>query len=136
MYEKFKHPNNPYLYAWVVAPVSFLDMPTPVEARNSGTYEVSVTLDDEGLESETRELIGTKLIKDYLALLPQISNDGSLALCLLCEALDPRMTGVTEEDLAFWDEQLEAYGLGSDVWLTLEERNELMQSEEWASEVY
>lgn len=115
MYEKYKHPNNDGLYAFVEAPSGLLDTHVPVEARNA--------LDKDG---------NPKLIKDYLTLSPQISLDGTTCIILLNESIEDRLGGVNEADLAFWDEALAPYGLGEVSWLTIEEYSKLRASDKYS----
>lgn len=120
MYERFKHSSNPWLYAFVVAPVELLGTEVVPESRNALK---TAEYDEEGQIIEGTQVY--KTIEEYLSLPPRISNDGTKCLVLLNESLAPRMTGVTEADLEFWDANLKQYGLGSDVWLTIDEANSL-----------
>ena len=95
MYEEFINPDNGYLYVWVEGPVALLDMEIPVEAQNSTKPDGS-----------------QKTAREYLTLEPHISRDGTKAIILLNEMLEPRRTGVTEENIAEWDTFLTPLGLG------------------------
>lgn len=95
MYEEFINPDNGYLYVWVEGPVELLDMEIPVEAQNSTKPDGS-----------------QKTAREYLTIEPYISRDGTKAIILLNEILEPRRTGVTEENIALWDAYLTPLGLG------------------------
>ena len=118
-YERFKHPRNEYHYAWIVAPVELLDVPIPDGARNADV------LDEDG------NVVRRKVVSEYLAMPPTISNDGTLALCILCEALEPRIFGVTTADLDFWDLHLPAFGITLNDWLEFEQIDDLLLTENW-----
>lgn len=119
-YARFRHASNQWYYAFVLVPAALLELSAPPEARNS--------IKSAEYDADGNVIDGTQVYKnmhEYLAARPLVNESGSEALVLLNEALAPRMTGVTVHDLAFWDEHLQAYGLGSEAWLTIEEMKEL-----------
>lgn len=95
MYEEFTNPDNGYLYVFVEGAVETLDVEIPSEA------------------AESKRSDGTqKTAREYLTLDPMISKDGKTAIILLNEMLEPRRTGVVEENIAKWDKFLTPLGLG------------------------
>ena len=109
MYEKYKHPHNDGLYAFVEAPTALLTTPVPAEARNA--------LDGEG---------NPKSIGEYVTLPPRISLDGTKCIVLLNEKLEERTALVNVEDLDFWNGSLNAYGLAEARWMTIAEYQALV----------
>ncbi len=118
-YSKFLHSNGCY-YAWVEVPITMLQLTAPADATNA---KKNVVYDDETGEETSYEL---KTMTEYLTLDPIISEDGTKCICLLNEAQEPRRKGVDEGDLAFWDSYLAEYNIGSDVWMSSGEKNELL----------
>ena len=114
MYEKYKHPDNDGLYAYVEAPTALLDTPVPAEARNA-------------LNSQGQP----KSIQNYLTIPPVISLDGTKCIILLNEYLEGRTRLVDVADLDFWNGSLNAFGLAEARWMTIAEYLVLRTSDKY-----
>ena len=132
MYDRFKVTNEfgvETWYAYVEAPVEFLDTPIPLSAL----IEVyGMTEIEDG--SEFPNVI-EKTLRDF-TLSSQVSLDGTKALIALgAREWDvARRNPVNADDLAQWEEYLTPYGFDSTTWLTLEEAITLRNSDAYTGE--
>lgn len=130
MYEKFKHPRNNNLYAFIEAPVELLNIEVPVGAKWSSV----ITGYDENGEPITRQ----KTMSEFL-LHKIYSLDGTKVLVLLSAMQSPvyRIRGVNESDLNDWDLYLTPYNLNyaSGAWMTIDEYKVKLNSIEYNEEI-
>lgn len=113
MYEEFINPDNGFYYVFVEGPSVLLGAPIPEGANNSTKITI---IDGEPVESQ-------KTIMEYLTIPPYVSKDGSKAIILLNEMLEPRYNGVTEDNIDYWNQFLEPLGLGysSGNWMGIDQ---------------
>ena len=115
-YDKFLH-NNIMPYAYLEVPIAFLSEELPTDA----TWSIK--------EDETQ-----KNIEEY-AIWIKKSNDESKAIICLMATVNPtyRVPKFTYDDLQDWETWLDTKGYTIDTWLTIEERNTLLDSEDYES---
>ena len=133
-YDEFRHPspNNTGLYVCIEGPAALIETHVPTNVANCW-----VTSTDADGNTVTN---GTKVLVDYLTMPPVYSVDSNSVVILLNEKYDPRMTSVAVSDIAAWDTNLSAYGLGyaSGGWMGLDgspctnKVSDLLQSERYA----
>ena len=115
-YDKFLHSNN-VPYAYIEVPIAFLSEELPTDA----TWSIK--------EDESQ-----KIIEEY-AIWIKKSNDESKAIICLMATVNPtyRVPKFTYDDLQDWETWLDTKGYTIDTWLTIEERNTLLDSEDYES---
>ena len=113
-YDKFLHSNN-VPYAYIEVPIAFLSEELPTDA----TWSIK--------EDESQ-----KIIEEY-AIWIKKSNDESKAIICLMATVAPtyRVSKFTYNDLQDWETWLDTKGYSIDNFLTLEERNTLLDSEDY-----
>ena len=115
-YDKFVHSNGmPYVYLEV--PIAFLAEELPTDA----TWSIK--------EDESQ-----KTIEEY-AIWIEKSNDETKAIICLMATVAPtyRVSKFTYNDLQDWETWLDTKGYSIDNFLTLEERNVLLESDDYES---
>tara|TARA_Y100000004_G_scaffold52108_1_gene57769 strand:- start:1473 stop:1877 length:405 start_codon:yes stop_codon:yes gene_type:complete len=119
-YDKFVH-NNGMPYAYLEVPITFLSEELPTDATWSASE-----VDDNG--NSTKQ----KTIEEYV-IWKQKSNDETKAVIGLMGTIAPtyrvRMFG--KNDLQDWETWLDTKGYSIDNFLTIEERNTLLESEDY-----
>ena len=121
-YDKFVHSNGmPYVYLEV--PIAFLAEELPTDATWSASE-----VDDNG--NSTKQ----KTIEEY-AIWIKKSNDETKAIIGLMATINPtyRVPKFTYNDLQDWETWLDTKGYSIDNFLTLEERNTLLKTEDYES---
>ena len=115
-YDKFLHNNN-MPYAYLEVPIAFLSEELPTDA----TWSIK--------EDESQ-----KNIEEY-AIWIKKSNDESKAIICLMATVNPtyRVPKFTYDDLQDWETWLDTKGYTIDTWLTIEERNTLLDSADYES---
>ena len=113
-YDKFVHSNG-MPYAYLEVPIAFLAEELPTDA----TWSIK--------EDESQ-----KTIEEY-AIWIEKSNDETKAIICLMATVAPtyRVSKFTYNDLQDWETWLDTKGYSIDNFLTLEERNTLMDSEDY-----
>ena len=119
-YDKFVHSNG-MPYAYLEVPIAFLDEQLPTDATWSASE-----VDDNG--NSTKH----KTIEEY-AIWIKKSNDETKAIIGLMATVNPtyRVPKFTYNDLQDWETWLDTKGYSIDNFLTLEERNTLLDSEDY-----
>lgn len=108
-YQKFQHSNGAY-YAWVLTSPYILAVDAPHD--DPGGY------DDEGNHIELHQFVLTHEL---------IGDDILISLCK--KQGDTRKTKVTEDDMEQWDNFLQMNGIEKDEWLTIADKQQLMEIE-------
>ena len=113
-YDKFVHSNG-MPYAYLEVPIAFLSEELPTDA----TWSIK--------EDESQ-----KNIEEY-AIWIKKSNDETKAIIGLMATVNPtyRVPKFTYNDLQDWETWLDTKGYSIDNFLTLEERNTLLDSEDY-----
>ena len=116
-YNKFLNYSNGMPYAYLEVPIAFLSEELPTDATWS-----------------TKEDESQKTIEEY-AILIKKSNDESKAIICLMATVNPtyRVSKFTYNDLQDWETWLDTKGYSIDNFLTLEERNTLLKTEDYES---
>jgi hypothetical protein len=119
-YDKFVHSNG-MPYAYLEVPIAFLTEELPTNATWSASE-----VDDNG--NSTKQ----KTIEEY-AIWIKKSNDESKAIICLMATVNPtyRVSKFTYNDLQDWETWLDTKGYSIDNFLTLEERNVLLESDDY-----
>ena len=112
-YDKFVHSNG-MPYAYLEVPIEFLSEELPTDA----TWSIK--------ENETQ-----KTIEEY-AIWIKKSNDETKAIVCLMGTVAPtyRVPKFTYDDLQDWETWLDTKERTIDTWLTIEERNTLLESDD------
>ena len=115
-YDKFVHSNG-MPYAYLEVPIAFLSEELPTDA----TWSIK--------EDESQ-----KIIEEY-AIWIKKSNDETKAIIGLMATVNPtyRVPKFTYNDLQDWETWLNTKGYSMDNFLTLEERNTLLETEDYES---
>ena len=115
-YDKFVHSNG-MPYAYLEVPIAFLAEELPTDA----TWSIK--------EDESQ-----KTIEEY-AIWIEKSNDETKAIICLMATVAPtyRVSKFTYNDLQDWETWLDTKGYSIDNFLTLEERNTLLETEDYES---
>ena len=115
-YDKFVHSNG-MPYAYLEVPIAFLAEELPTDA----TWSIK--------EDESQ-----KIIEEY-AIWIKKSNDETKAIICLMATFDAtyRVPKFTKDDLQDWETWLDTKGYSIDNFLTLEERNTLLKTEDYES---
>ena len=115
-YDKFVHSNG-MPYAYLEVPIAFLAEELPTDA----TWSIK--------EDESQ-----KNIEEY-AIWIKKSNDESKAIICLMATVNPtyRVPKFTYDDLQDWETWLDTKGYSIDNFLTIEERNTLLETEDYES---
>ena len=115
-YDKFLHSNN-VPYAYIEVPIAFLSEELPTDA----TWSIK--------EDESQ-----KTIEEY-AIWIKKSNDENKAIVCLMATVNPtyRIPKFTYNDLQDWETWLDTKGYSIDNFLTIEERNTLLKTEDYES---
>ena len=119
-YDKFVHTNR-IPYAYLEVPIAFLSEALPTNA----TWSTVNTFDDEGeLVSSTQ-----KTIEEYSIWIKK-SNDETKAIIGLMATVNPtyRVSKFTYDDLQDWETWLDTKSHTIDTWLTIAERNTLLET--------
>jgi hypothetical protein len=113
-YDKFVHSNG-MPYAYLEVPIEFLSEELPIDATWSAK------------EDELQ-----KTIEEY-AIWIQKSNDETKAVIGLMATVNPtyRIPKFTKDDLQDWETWLDTKGYSIDNFLTIEERNTLLESNDY-----
>lgn len=108
-YQKFQHSNGAY-YAWVLTAPQMLMVDAPLDDPDG--------LDEEGNAKELHEfLLSYELV-------------GEDMLISLCKGVNGhRFNKVTEDDMEQWDNFLQMNGIEMSEWLTIADRQQLMETE-------
>ena len=116
-YDKFVHSND-MPYAYLEVPIAFLSEELPTDATWSASE-----VDDDG--NSTKQ----KTIEEYVIWI-QKSNDETKAVIGLMATLESsyRVPKFTKDDLQDWETWLDTKGYSIDNFLTIEERNTLLES--------
>ena len=116
-YNKFLNYSNGMPYAYLEVPIAFLSEELPTDATWS-----------------TKEDESQKTIEEY-AIWIKKSNDESKAIICLMATVNPtyRVSKFTYNDLQDWETWLDTKGYSIDNFLTLEERNTLLKTEDYES---
>ena len=119
-YDKFVHSNG-MPYAYLEIPIAFLSEELPTDATWSASE-----VDDDG--NSTKQ----KTIEEY-AIWIKKSNDETKAIIGLMATVAPtyRVSKFTKDDLQDWETWLDTKEHTIDTWLTIEERNTLLDSEDY-----
>ena len=119
-YDKFVHSNG-MPYAYLEVPIAFLAEELPTDATWSANE-----VDDNG--NSTKQ----KTIEEY-AIWIKKSNDETKAIIGLMATVAPtyRVSKFTKDDLQDWETWLDTKEYSIDNFLTLEERNTLLDSEDY-----
>ena len=114
-YNKFLNYSNGMPYAYLEVPIAFLSEELPTDATWS-----------------TKEDESQKTIEEY-AIWIKKSNDETKAIIGLMVTVNPtyRVPKFTYNDLQDWETWLDTKGYSIDNFLTLEERNTLLDSEDY-----
>ena len=120
-YDKFVHSNG-MPYAYLEVPIAFLSEELPTDATWSASE-----VDDDG--NSTKQ----KTIEEY-AIWIKKSNDETKAIIGLMATVAPtyRVPKFTKDDLQDWETWLDTKEHTIDTWLTIEERNVLLETEDYA----
>jgi len=121
-YDKFVHSNG-MPYAYLEVPIAFLSEELPTDATWSASE-----VDDDG--NSTKQ----KTIEEY-AIWIKKSNDETKAIIGLMATVNPtyRIPKFTYNDLQDWETWLDTKEHTIDTWLTIEERNVLLETEDYES---
>ena len=113
-YDKFLHSND-VPYAYLEVPIAFLSEELPTNATWSAK------------EDETQ-----KTIEEYVIWIKK-SNDETKAVIGLMATVNPtyRVPKFTKDDLQDWETWLDTKGYSIDNFLTIEERNALLESDDY-----
>jgi len=113
-YDKFVHSNG-MPYAYLEVPIAFLSEELPTDATWS-----------------TKENGSQKTIEEY-AIWIKKSNDETKAIVCLMATFDAtyRVSKFTKDDLQDWETWLDTKEYSIDNFLTLEERNTLLDSKDY-----
>ena len=116
-YNKFLNYSNGMPYAYLEVPIAFLSEELPTDATWS-----------------TKEDESQKTIEEY-AIWIKKSNDETKAIIGLMATVNPtyRVPKFTYNDLQDWETWLDTKGYSIDNFLTLEERNTLLKTEDYES---
>ena len=116
-YNKFLNYSNGMPYAYLEVPIAFLSEELPTDATWS-----------------TKEDESQKTIEEY-AIWIKKSNDETKAIIGLMATFDTtyRIPRFTYNDLQDWETWLNTKGYSMDNFLTLEERNTLLETEDYES---
>lgn len=119
-YDKFVHTNG-IPYAYLEVPIEFLSEELPIEATWSAK-----TVDDDGVSTSQRT------IEEYSISIRK-SIDETKAIINLAATVAPtyRVPILTYSDLQDWETWLDTKGHTIDNWLTVSERNTLLETEEY-----
>ena len=119
-YDKFVHSNG-MPYAYLEVPIAFLAEELPTDATWSANE-----VDDNG--NSTKQ----KTIEEY-AIWIKKSNNETKAIIGLMATVNPtyRVSKFTKDDLQDWETWLDTKEYSIDNFLTLEERNTLLDSEDY-----
>jgi len=119
-YDKFVHSNG-MPYAYLEVPIAFLAEELPTDATWSANE-----VDDNG--NSTKQ----KTIEEY-AIWIKKSNNETKAIIGLMATVNPtyRVSKFTKDDLQDWETWLDTKEHTIDTWLTIEERNTLLDSEDY-----
>ena len=118
--DKFLHTNG-VPYAFLELPVAMLEQQMPDYAN----WAVEAT-DEEGVPTEIKTLGEYTLSKIF-------SIDGTKVIIALAamEAETYRTPALTYDDLQDWEDWFDLLGYTIDSWLTIDQRNTLLNSEEY-----
>ena len=125
-YDKFLHSNG-MPYAYLEIPIAFLSEELPTEADYS-VKEWSVPTDVD----EEQTPVSQKTIEEYV-IWKQKSTDETKAIICLMATLESnyRVSKFTYNDLQDWETWLDTKGYSIDNFLTIEERNALLESDDY-----
>ena len=117
-YDKFLNKENGVFYAFLEVPIQFLSEELPTDA----TWSMK--------EDEAQ-----KTIEEYVISI-QKSNDETKAVIGLMATVNPtyRIPKFTKDDLQDWETWLNTKGYSIDNFLTIEERNTLLETEDYNNE--
>ena len=120
-YNKFLNYSNGMPYAYLEVPIAFLSEELPTDATWSASE-----VDDDG--NSTKQ----KTIEEY-AIWIKKSNDETKAIIGLMATFDTtyRIPRFTYNDLQDWETWLDTKGYSIDNFLTIEERNTLLESDDY-----
>jgi len=114
-YDDFRYSNGSG-YAYLEVPVAFLDEALPLDANWATT-------------NEDEETLVVKTLGEYV-LYSRLSKDGTKAIIRLAGSKGTtRPSAVTYDDLQDWETWLDTKSYPIDNWLTISERNALLESE-------
>jgi hypothetical protein len=118
-----------YYRAWAECPVEFLNEEIPQEAL---TYFYGKRLDEAGTVIPHDLLI----LKDFILGKPIYSKDGTKCIITLAarNGIMYRTMYVTEQDMAVWDQYLTGYDRPSTTWLDEDQREALLETEDYKRE--
>ena len=125
-YDKFVHSNG-IPYAYLEVPVAFLSEELPTEADYSAKeWSVPTDIDEE------QTPVSQKTIEEYV-IWKQKSTDETKAIICLMATLESsyRVPIFTYNDLQDWETWLNTKGYSIDNFLTIEERNTLLESDDY-----
>ena len=119
-YDKFVHVNG-VPYAYLEVPIAFLSEELPTGANWSASER-----DDDGVSTKQ------KTIEEYSIWITK-SNDETKAIIGLSATVAPtyRISILTYDDLQDWETWLDTKGHTIDTWLTVSERNTLLETEDY-----
>lgn len=108
-YEAYRHTNGAY-YAWILVDPAMLEVDAPLD-------------DPDGINEEGEAIE----LRDFLLNYEVV---GDKVLISLCKGINGhRFRKVSEDDLDQWNTYLEMNEITMDDWLTIADRNALMETE-------
>ena len=122
-YDKFVHTNG-IPYAHLEVPIAFLSEELPIEATWSAK-----TVDDDGVSTSQ------KTIEEYSISIRKSIDETKAIICLAATVAPTyRVPILTYDDLQDWETWLDTKGHTIDSWLTVSERNTLLETEAYSNE--
>ena len=127
-FDRFKHPTNGALYAFVEAPVQALATPLPVGAKWGTIVLEPAEYDEEG--NETKPAVTRQKTIGEFVLSVRYSLDDSKVIVVLAAMEAPcyRTNGVNDQDLAEWEAFMTPAGFPVSAWLDLLQYHALVSS--------
>jgi hypothetical protein len=128
-YDKFVYTNG-IPYAYLEVPIAFLSEELPTDADYS-TKEWSIPTDVD----EPQTPIAQKTIEEYSISITKSIDETKAIICLAATVAPTyRVSILTYDDLQDWETWLDTKGHTIDSWLTVSERNTLLETEAYSNE--